>query len=81
LDEVLLDVSRPVILTGIVDVVTRADLADRALAIKLEPIEETKRRSERELMAAFSVRATSRTAITSTRSRSTPIWSAPPSRQ
>ena len=57
LDEVLLDVSRPVILTGIVDVVTRADLADRALAIKLEPIEETKRRSERELMAAFSVRA------------------------
>src|SRR5262245_58810050 len=52
-DEVLLDASRPVILTGIVDVVTRADLADRALAIKLEPIEETKRRSEREFMAAF----------------------------
>lgn len=56
MDEVLLDASRPVILTGIVDVVTRADLADRALAIKLEPIEETKRRSERELMAAFSAR-------------------------
>src|SRR5262249_54543565 len=53
MDEVLLDASRPVILTGIVDVVTRADLADRALAIKLEPIEETKRRSERDLMAAF----------------------------
>ena len=52
-DEILLDASRPVILTGIVDVVTRADLADRALAIKLEPIEETKRRSEREFMAAF----------------------------
>src|SRR5262249_9516281 len=51
------DASRPVILTGIVDVVTRADLADRALAIKLEPIEETKRRSERDLMAAFWARA------------------------
>jgi hypothetical protein len=57
MDEVLLDASRPVILTGIVDVVTRADLADRALAIKLEPIEETTCRSERELMAAFSLRA------------------------
>jgi hypothetical protein len=57
MDEVLLDASRPVILTGIVDVVTRADLADRALAIKLEPIEETKRRSERDLMAAFWARA------------------------
>ena len=52
-DEILLDASRPVILTGIVDVVTRADLADRALAIKLDPIEETKRRSEREFMTAF----------------------------
>jgi hypothetical protein len=57
MDEVLLDACRPVILTGIVDVVTRADLADRALAIKLEPIEETKRRSERDLMAAFLARA------------------------
>jgi hypothetical protein len=57
MDEVLFEASRPVVLTGIVDVVTRADLADRALAIKLEPIEETKRRSKRELMAAFMARA------------------------
>jgi hypothetical protein len=52
-DEILLDGSRPVILTGIVDVVTRGDLADRAQAIKLEPIEEIRRRSEREFMTAF----------------------------
>jgi hypothetical protein len=51
--EVLLEASRPVILTGIADVVTRADLADRALAIKLDPIDESKRRSEREFMATF----------------------------
>ncbi len=52
-DEVLFDASRPVILNGIEDVVTRPDLADRALFFTLEPIPEERRRPEQELWAAF----------------------------
>jgi hypothetical protein len=48
-DEVLFDAARPVILNGIEDIVTRPDLADRAL----EPIPEERRRPEQELWAAF----------------------------
>ena len=36
-DEVLFDAARPVILNGIEDIVTRPDLADRALFLTLEP--------------------------------------------
>ena len=52
-DEVLFDAARPSILNGIGDVITRPDLADRALFITLKPISEKKRRSDRELLAAF----------------------------
>ena len=52
-DEVLFDASRPVILNGIEDIVTRPDLADRALFLTLEPIPEDRRRPEQELWAAF----------------------------
>ncbi|HZZ23035.1 MAG TPA: hypothetical protein VFE60_10880 [Roseiarcus sp.] len=52
-DEVLFDAARPQILNGIGDVITRPDLADRALFITLKPIPEKKRRSDRELLAAF----------------------------
>jgi hypothetical protein len=52
-DEVLFDASRPVILNGIEDIVTRPDLADRALFLTLEPIPEERRRPEQELWAAF----------------------------
>jgi hypothetical protein len=52
-EEVLFDATRPVILNGIEDVVTRPDLADRALFLTLEPIPEERRRSEGELWAAF----------------------------
>lgn len=52
-DEVLFDAARPVILNGIEDIVTRPDLADRALFLTLEPIREERRRPERELWAAF----------------------------
>jgi hypothetical protein len=52
-DEVLFDAARPVILNGIEDIVTRPDLADRALFLTLEPIPEERRRPERELWAAF----------------------------
>jgi hypothetical protein len=52
-DEVLFDAARPVILNGIEDIVSRPDLADRALFLTLEPIPEERRRSEAELWAAF----------------------------
>jgi len=52
-DEVLFDATRPVILNGIEDIVTRPDLADRAVLLTLEPIPEERRRPEAELWAAF----------------------------
>ena len=52
-DEVLFDAVRPVILNGIADVVTRPDLADRAVFLNLEAIPEGCRRLEAELWAAF----------------------------
>jgi hypothetical protein len=52
-DEVLFSAMRPVILNGIEDVVTRPDLADRAIFITLEAIPENKRKPEGELWAAF----------------------------
>ena len=54
-DEVLFDAARPVILNGIEDIVTRPDLADRAVFLTLEPIPEERRRPETELWAAFEV--------------------------
>lgn len=52
-DEVLFDAARPVILNGVEDIVTRPDLADRAVFLTLEPIPEERRRPEAELWAAF----------------------------
>ena len=52
-DEVLFDAERPVILNGIEEIVTRPDLADRALFLTLDPIPEERRRPEAELWAAF----------------------------
>jgi hypothetical protein len=52
-DEVLFDAARPVILNGIEDIVTRPDLADRAVFLTLEPIPEERRRPEQELWDAF----------------------------
>ena len=52
-DEVLFDAARPLILNGIEDIVTRPDLADRAVFLTLEPIPEERRRPEAELWAAF----------------------------
>ena len=52
-DEVLFDAMRPVILNGIEEIVTRPDLADRAIFLTLEPIPEDRRRPEAELWAAF----------------------------
>jgi hypothetical protein len=52
-DEVLFDAARPVILNGIKDVVTRADLADRGLFVTLPSISEARRRQEQELWREF----------------------------
>jgi hypothetical protein len=52
-EEVLFDACRPVILNGIEDVVTRPDLADRAIFLNLEAIAEDRRRPEREIWDQF----------------------------
>ena len=48
-DEVLFDATRPVILNGIEDIVSRPDLADRAIFLTLDPIPEQSRKTEQEL--------------------------------
>ena len=52
-DEVLFDAARPAILNGIGDIITRPDLADRALFIALKLIPDSERRSDSEILAAF----------------------------
>jgi len=52
-DEVLFTAARPVILNGIEDVITRPDLADRAILLTLDPITEAQRRPERTLWREF----------------------------
>jgi hypothetical protein len=52
-EEFTLAVKRPLILTGIDDVATRPDLAERALQIELETIADNRRMSERELWEKF----------------------------
>lgn len=52
-DEVILDLTRPVILNGIDHLAERPDLADRAIILNLPRIEETARRDEAELYMAY----------------------------
>jgi hypothetical protein len=52
-DEVLFDAARPVIINGIEDVITRPDLADRAIFLTLPPVANARRQSERELWRQF----------------------------
>ena len=51
--EVTIEVTRPVILTGIADIVTRPDLFDRSLVVHLPEILQDKRRTELEILSAF----------------------------
>ena len=51
--ETLFNVSRPQILNGITDVVSRPDLADRAVFLTLLAIPEDRRRTESEILAEF----------------------------
>jgi hypothetical protein len=52
-DEILLTAARPVILNGIEDIITRPDLADRAILLTLAPIAEQHRRPENALWREF----------------------------
>jgi hypothetical protein len=52
-DEILLAAARPIILNGIEDIVTRPDLADRAILLMLAPIAERQRRPEHVLWQEF----------------------------
>jgi hypothetical protein len=52
-DEILFMAARPVILNGIEDIITRADLADRAILLMLAPIAERQRRPENALWREF----------------------------
>jgi len=51
--ETLFDGKRPVVLNGIKDVAIRPDLVDRMLMLLLDMIDESKRKTEKELWAAF----------------------------
>jgi hypothetical protein len=54
-EEVLFQAARPILLNGIEDVVSRADLGDRAIFLTLAPIGEAQRRAESELWRQFEV--------------------------
>jgi hypothetical protein len=58
-DEVIFQSMNPIILNGIGDFVTRGDLADRSLFIKLKPIDPTHRRLEKEIYKEFEAAAPS----------------------
>src|SRR5262249_2898378 len=45
-EEILFDAQRPAVLSSIEDVVSRADLLDRAVCLELEPISDEGRRTE-----------------------------------
>ena len=52
-DEILFDITRPIILNGIEDFVHRSDLADRAVFLTLKPISDVQRRPQQELWSYF----------------------------
>ena len=51
--QMIFEARRPVILTGITDIVTRGDLLDRSVPVDLKAIPENKRRLESDLVAQF----------------------------
>jgi hypothetical protein len=52
-DEVLFQAARPLLVNGIEDVISRPDLADRAIFLTLPRVADVRRRSERELWREF----------------------------
>jgi hypothetical protein len=57
MDETVFDAQRPQVLNGIEDFVIRGDLANRAVPLVLQPIEESKRRHERGFWHDFEAKA------------------------
>ncbi|MFG1393717.1 ATP-binding protein [Xanthobacter agilis] len=56
-DESVLQAVRPIILNGIPSLTDRADLASRAVTVRLKPIAETARRGEAEMLANWQTAA------------------------
>jgi hypothetical protein len=54
-EEVLFQAARPILLNGIDEVISRPDLADRAIFLTLPPIDQAQRRSESELWREFDI--------------------------
>jgi hypothetical protein len=54
-DEILFHAARPLLVNGIEDIVSRPDLADRAIFLTLSPIGQQHRRSETELWREFEI--------------------------
>jgi hypothetical protein len=54
-EEVLFEASRPILLNGIEDVISRPDLGDRAIVLALAPIADADRRPEAELWRQFEI--------------------------
>jgi DNA polymerase-1 len=52
-EEAIFVAQRPALLTSIADVVTSADLLDRAVCIQLEPVPDDRRRTEQALLEEF----------------------------
>ncbi|MCL0055488.1 ATP-binding protein [Dehalococcoidia bacterium] len=52
-EQVIFEARRPIILTGITDLVSRGDLLDRSIPLELRSIPEKERRSETELYKSF----------------------------
>lgn len=52
-DEHIIEAVRPILLTGIASVITRGDLTDRAIAITLPTIPESRRRPEADLWTTY----------------------------
>ncbi|MFZ5786329.1 MAG: hypothetical protein ACOY3Y_07795, partial [Acidobacteriota bacterium] len=52
-EEIVIDVRRPILITGINDLLTRHDLADRAFVVTLPTIDDSKRRTEADIWADF----------------------------
>ena len=69
-DEVLFNASRPIILNGIGDIITRPDLAARALFIGLEPISDAARKAENDLLAELDAKRPASSALCLTQSAS-----------
>jgi hypothetical protein len=53
--KVLFETSRPILINGIEDVISRPDLGDRAIFLTLHPIVETDRRPDAELWREFGI--------------------------